>query len=157
MNVDNSTIEIASGNARLKDAGITAAKLGANIVGAAATAHDNTRTKILLTFAKNADVDDYIQLHGVSFNYNTMGIPMPRDGRITAVYVADSAGNIGSNTPAYGSGISFAAGARVGIQATVGSGSLRGATVFVFGGGNFSSTQVNATWPMFYTVEIEFD
>ena len=102
--LDNTTIDLNGSNeVEVKDAGVTSTKIS----------HDNTRTKILLTFSIDA-VTGFGQIGGVVTN-NTQGVPMPRAGCITAVSGCTAAGSVTTGTTAYSlvSNGHFAAGARL--------------------------------------------
>lgn len=142
--VDGTTIGLnGSGELELKDAAVTATK----------TAHDNTRTKMLLTFS--IDPTTKYGVIGNIVTSATVGVPMPRAGCVTAVSVVDSAGTVATDTAAYSaSGANhFAAGAKITVLDD-GTGIL-----YVKVNGTSLGDPITGTTALssLATVEIEFD
>jgi hypothetical protein len=142
--VDASTIGLNGSNElEVKDDAITSPKLS----------HDNTRTKILLTFATDPTTGFGV-LGGVVTD-NTKGAPMPRAGCITAVSGCTAAGTVTTATTAYSlvSNGHFAVGAKITV--------VDDKTGIVFpriNGSSVSAPSIScAAISVFVTLEIEFD
>jgi hypothetical protein len=142
--VDNTSIDLNGSNElEVKDAGIASTKIS----------HDNTRTKILLTFSTDPTTG-FGQIGGVVTS-STVGVPMPRAGCITGISGCTAAGAVTTGSTAYSlvSNGHFAAGARLTV--------LDDKTGLVIPkiNGNFVTYPSISCGAMtvFVTLEIEFD
>lgn len=142
--VDASSIDLNGSNElEVAAGGITSAKI----------AHDNTRTKILLPFA--TDPATGFGVIGTGITGDTLGIPMPRAGCITAVSGCASSGAVTTALTAYSlvSNGHFAAGSRITFVDD------KTGLVIPKINGNFVSNPAISCGSMtvFVTLEIEFD
>lgn len=163
--VDGATLEFDSNAIRVKDGGISTAKLADDAVAAAKISHDNTRTKNNYTLVFDAKtLGTYAKYHGTAMTA-ALGIPMPRSGVVTKLTASHAGGGTASFSNAYGSGGlgTFAAGDRInGIITSGGSynypaiNNITGAISFNAGFENiFDATGWTAA--IFIDIEVEFD
>lgn len=123
---DNSIVQAhmtdgSIGTNELIDASVTLAKHAADSVDATKITHDNNRTKGMLVFLLKSLATGTWAFHGDQQLNANLGVPMPRAGKLTRMYVKDNSATAGSKGAdlGYAAGVAFAEGAHIGVTVTV--------------------------------------
>lgn len=142
---DGTTIELSGGSLRIKDDGVTAPKIS----------HDNNRTKALLQFTVESNVSGTWAKFGGLQTSGSYAPAMPRAGSVTKVAIRSSSGISFSTSQAYGNK-TFAAGDTLTIQFTDSPYSfdvMKNGSSMTFG--TTIGTPTISSW--MFVVEVEFD
>jgi len=156
VNPDGTTIEISGDTIRVKDGGISSAKIADDAITAAKISHDNNRTVETFSCVIKTTVSlDYGTFHGVDLSAS-YGIPMPHAGSITKVTCIEANGTVSSAVAAYGA-LPFSQHQRLTVYWTDSDAEV---VVKVIG----TATQLNTAYgttpgapPIFVIIDVEFD
>ena len=139
-----------------RDAGVSHAKMAADAIESDNISHNNSRTKVLLTFAQ-VTASTSILFNGRETGGAGDGYPMPRAGCITALYVVNESYTVVGSNYAYAStgNRHFIASNRVGVRC-VGSAPNHVYYITVDGVDQTETVSILANG-LYITMEIEFD